>query len=211
MFDISFLLFEPQAVISFSESDLKLSFASRRWAVRKYDAHTYYMGLSGASLKGVDFLAIQEGRRLVFIEVKNYIDPAGRPQPPAQRVAAEIEAKIADTMTGIDAICSMLERKRLYRLAAPLLSFLPAQHYDWPFWNRSGRLIGDPTQCTAVCCLENAPEDFRQQVEAHLQGSLNGLVGRLIMTHAGNRPLPGLHIAPQTHSDSSGAYPDSSS
>ncbi len=181
-------------VISFRESGLKLSFARRRWAVRKYDAHTYYLGLSGANLKGVDFLAVQEGRRLVFIEVKNFTGPYDRSLPAPEQLAAEIAAKISDTFTGIDAICSMLERKRLYRLADPILPYLPAQNYDWPFWNRTGRLSADPALCTAVLCLENTPETMCRQVREHLQETLSNLVGRILMSQAGNPPLPGLHI-----------------
>lgn len=182
------------AVISFRESGLTLSFGRRRWAVRKYDAHTYYLGLSGANLKGVDFLAIQEGQRLVFIEVKNFAGPYDRSLPSPEQLASEIAAKISDTFTGIDAICSMLERKRLYRLADPILPYLSAQHYDWPFWSRTGHLSADPARCTAVLCLENTPEKMRRQVQEHLQQTLPNLVGRILMSQAGSLPLPGLHI-----------------
>lgn len=180
-------------MISFRESDLRLSFARRRWAVRKYDAHDYYLGLSGAHLKGVDFLAVQEGRRLVFLEVKNYPGAAGR-RLSSEQLAAELMGKIADTFTGIDAICTMLERKRLYRFASPLLPYLPAQNYDWPFWHQAGLLSALPRKCTAVLCLENTTEGLRRELQPQLQEGLQDIVGRIIFAEAGSRPLPGLHI-----------------
>jgi len=54
------------------ESALLFDFEETDWIVKKYDDHRYYKSLSGAGLKGVDFIGIFQQEKVVFIEVKNF-------------------------------------------------------------------------------------------------------------------------------------------
>jgi len=54
----------------FKESDLTFNFSQKEWEIIRYDTHRYYKILSGAGLKGVDFLGIYQKNKVVFFEVK---------------------------------------------------------------------------------------------------------------------------------------------
>ncbi len=159
----------------FNESDIQFDFASRYWAGRKYDEHTFFRGLSGAGLKGVDFVGIYRGRQLLLMEVKHF--RYSREVPITSLLAAEIAAKIEDTLTGITAIHQYFQRSPLYRFAEPLLGRLPArQRLEWPFWTRAYQLGQDP-QCREILVWlevekESFPEKeaFIQQLRSHLGG-----------------------------------------
>lgn len=136
-----------------NESGIRFEFASRHWAGRKYDEHTFFRGLSGAGLKGIDFLGIHRGRQLVLLEVKHFRH-SGK-VPGARLLAAEIAAKIEDTLTGLDAVHQYFERNPFYRLAQPLLRRLPArQRLEWPFWARAYQLAQAPRQREVVVWAE---------------------------------------------------------
>ena len=55
------------------ESGLVFTFP-KNWVVKKYDEHRFYNYLSGLGFKGIDIIAITPERKLILIEVKNYIN-----------------------------------------------------------------------------------------------------------------------------------------
>ncbi len=127
----------------FEESGVRITF-NASWVVRKYDAHTYYQGLAGAGLRGVDYLGLHRNRELVLFELKNYLifdDPRRRKAVTnslsrPQAVAGVLIHKLEDTFTAIRAIRKYYLRNPWYRWAAPLLRLLPWFHFDWIFWTR---------------------------------------------------------------------------
>jgi len=105
----------------FSESGLSFQFP-KSWTVFKYDEHRFYTYLSGAGLKGVDFIAI-DGDELILIEVKNYADRIikenfdpmeGLLSEPAVYVEAYFQ-KFEDTFRLLDIIEQYYNRKWWYR------------------------------------------------------------------------------------------------
>jgi hypothetical protein len=176
----------------FTESGLRFGFEPA-WAVKKYDQHRFFQGLSGAGLKGVDFIAIN-GERLVLVEVKNY-----RPLPHIQQanpveavlanpeaLAAAIAQKATDTLRGLEAIGGYYQRKWLFRLLQPLLLRLRPHGWDWRFWAHACHLQPLPQHITFVLWLETeqARLAFRRQLAQALEQRLHGLVGTVVV--AGN-------------------------
>lgn len=181
-------------MITFRESGIQLEFSSEMWAVRKYDGHTYYRGLAGVGLKGVDFVALQEKKRLVLLEIKNFRTWPDTKLPLIETLAEELTRKIEDTLLGLDAIRQMLERKPTYRWSRPFLPFFPAQNLSWPFWNQTALLKTDPDLCTSVICIEGFSKADLGKAELLLRNRLKTLTSRLIITGVETRPLPGLRI-----------------
>lgn len=144
----------------FSESGLRFTFSREFWQVRRYDSHTYFRGLSGAGLKGVDFIGIYKNQELVLIEVKNYqtgVDGRrsafihARLSDP-QALAAALVAKMRDTLRAIGIIQQYLQRKWAYRLARPLMAWFPGLAPEWHFWMLAHDLAG--VQVRLLCILE---------------------------------------------------------
>ena len=149
--------------MQWEESALGFEFGPR-WVVRRYDAHRFYQAISGSDMKGVDFVAIYDDRRLVFIEVKNYTRRFGGrlPEvvPPLDRpreFAAHVSRKWHDSLQAVRIFQLVLLRNWRYRLLHRLLvRFLPA-HHDWRFWTRAYRLTQTPGATHAMLWLELAP------------------------------------------------------
>ncbi len=131
------------------ESRLTFHFDPREWAVRRYDAHTYFQGLAGAGLRGVDFVALWRRQYLVLIEVKNYADPRAV-RPGKAELIQVLEAKFMDTLQGLSTIEAMLERKWFFRITRPGWLRADARRFDWAFWAQAGHLCRQPAQCLAV-------------------------------------------------------------
>jgi hypothetical protein len=171
----------------FTESGLQFSFGPQ-WAVKQYDAHRFFQGLSGAGLKGVDFVAT-DGERLLLVEAKNYRpqahlrqnDPLAAVLAAPEAFTAAIAQKAADTLRGIDAIGRYYERKWLFRLLRPGLLRLRPNLLPWRFWAHVYRLAQSPARITFVLCLETErPEPaLRQQIAQNLEQRLQGLAGEV--------------------------------
>lgn len=187
---------------NFQESGLSFAF-EQSWVVRKYDAHRFFQGFSGAGLKGVDFIGLQDGRLFLF-EVKNY----RRRQPwqaenPFSRIleapplfTAHITGKAEDTLRALRAIGTYYHRKWLFRLLHPLLLCLPGHRLDWVFWARAYALLREPGRITLVLWLETeqARAGFRQALQAQLSAQLGPAVGQVWVLPDKEAPLPGLHV-----------------
>lgn len=105
------------------ESGIQFSFG-KRWAVRKYDTHTYYRGMSGLGMKGIDFIGVLDGRTVYLIEVKNF---ERIPQLHLERTKDKLEGhssyiilnfieKVENTQEGIAAIDQYLSRKHYLKI-----------------------------------------------------------------------------------------------
>lgn len=144
---------------TFEESGLGFSF-KESWLVRQYDRHTYFRGLSGAGLKGVDFIAIWQERQLFLIEVKNYrYDALGqrkyhidaRLAHPGQ-IAHQLVEKLHDTKRALNAIVRYFQKGILYRTLRPILPYLRRIAPEWHFWTLADTLAN--LEITYVCWLE---------------------------------------------------------
>jgi hypothetical protein len=172
---------------TFTESGLQFSFGPQ-WAVKQYDAHRFFQGLSGAGLKGVDFIAT-DGERLLLVEAKNYrpqahlrqSDPLAAVLAAPEAFAAAIAQKAADTLRGIAAIGGYYERKWLFRLLRPGLLRLRPSLLPWRFWAHVHQLAQSPERITLVLCLETEqPEPgLRRQIAQSLEQRLQGLAGEV--------------------------------
>ena len=174
----------------FKESDLSFNFSADHWVIKKYDTHRYFKILSGAGLKGVDFLGIYEGKQVVFFEVKHF--HTNHPtKPPSYLIFQDLEAFIAkivdkahDLIRAISIINQYLERKWWFRLFLKSSAFFPAfliKNRDWYFWYRVAQLMWVPLkeQPTFVLWLEieavlteKTKDKIHQQIKARLSTCL---------------------------------------
>jgi len=131
--------------MTFQESSLEFNFLPTQWQVLKYDEHQYYKALSGAGLKGLDFIGIHQNTKLVFFEIKNY--RTHRTHPKAKFILFEdmdlfvqhIKAKMEDTLTAIKVVIKYLKRKFWYRAFLRVAQFFPTifiKNQDWYFWHQ---------------------------------------------------------------------------
>ena len=178
----------------FVESGLTFCFSSSHWAVRKYDSHEYYQAISGAGLKGMDFVGIWKGRQLVLIEAKNYLGVSKEALPKPDALAEEMLRKVEDTFIGLNAIHRMLARKSFFRLVRPLLIRFPIYSYDWPFWAKVDELAEfiDSTQILLV--LQGYPEELHIPFAAMLTEWLADNAGTIDVISAGQPTVDGLSI-----------------
>ncbi len=165
----------------FQESGVSFVF-NQNWLVRPYDKHTYFKGLSGAGLKGVDFLGIHNGDHLVLMEVKNYLpDPAGRRNRQiAQRLAApedigmSLASKMLDTLHAIDLIHRYFRTRLGYRLAHPLLPWVKQAAPEWYFWTVAKRLLD--LRVSMICWMELETD------QTHLVSSIRETANREVQS-----------------------------
>lgn len=184
--------------MTYEESGLTFQF-SPGWIVRRYDAHKFYIGLSGAGLKGVDFIAFHPGqRRLLFIEVKNF-----RPRNPkhtlsAQRtdpkvLADKMSAKIHDTVLAIDAIMQHYRRRWWYGLLVPLLRRSTRYHSDHAYWPKVSEMIQDGhLEAVLWLELEQPDVDFEEQVSQQCVAQLADLGVPVLIASMAHNPLAGI-------------------
>lgn len=130
------------------------------WLVRQYDRHTYFRGLSGAGLKGVDFIGIWQERQLFLMEVKNYRYNAfgrrkhhidARLAHPGQ-IAQQLVDKLNDTRRALNSIVRYFQKGIVYRTLRPMLSHLRSITPEWYFWTLADTLAN--REVTYVCLLE---------------------------------------------------------
>ena len=149
--------------MTFEESDLQFHFLPAYWRVKKYDTHRYFKILSGAGLKGVDFLGILQEKEVIFFEVKNYRTHHPT-KPPSYLIFEDTEAfinritnKLKDTLQAINIIHLYLERKWWFRWYLKWEQYLPnriIQDRDWYFWYQVYKIGQHSHRRTLVLWLE---------------------------------------------------------
>ena len=149
----------------FQEGDLSFSFAAEHWVVRKYDAHPYFKGFSGVGLKGVDFVAVFQNKKVLLIEVKNYQtknqivrakDVALSLSEP-EKIAKAINQKFEDTLAGIKAIHTYYQRKS--KLAWKWLQRWQKPDPEALFWRSVCDLVLQEKAISKILWLEYDPQD----------------------------------------------------
>lgn len=158
---------------------------NQNWLVHPYDKHTYFQGLSGAGLKGVDFLGIHNREHLVLMEVKNYRpDPDGRRNRQiAQRLAApeaigvSLASKMLDTLRAIDLVHRYFQTQLGYRLVYPFLPWMKPIAPEWHFWTHARKLMD--SRVSMICWMELEAD------QAHLASFIREIANREV----GNRNL----------------------
>ncbi len=145
------------------ESALLFDFEDTEWIVKKYDAHQYYKPLSGAGLKGVDFIGIFQQKKVVFIEVKNFRAKHPTKKEPFSVLAetkqfiTKIADKFEDTFVATTTIKALLQKKWWYRLFLKFEAKLSPALFlnrDWYFWHIVHRLASDKEKLEFVLWLE---------------------------------------------------------
>lgn len=117
-------------LFEFRESGLVFQF-DNHWVIEKYDTHRFYKTLSGAGLKGVDFLGFYE-EKLILIEVKNYRIRYHDKPPVAiynilenpDLLKEKVRRKAKDTIQALRVINKYYERKTFPRLFKPIYQLL---------------------------------------------------------------------------------------
>lgn len=150
---------------SYQESRLEFRFG-QHWQVNKYDDHRFYRALSGAGLKGVDFIGIWKTQKLVLIEVKNYklIFPTKAPPIEKQILGSlpllleTMTYKIEDTFLAVNTIIKYYQRRWWYPPCKQLFSYFPTTYllrFEWGYWTYVQRmLLQQPEQVDLVLWLE---------------------------------------------------------
>lgn len=145
------------------ESALLFDFDNKDWIVKKYDDHQYYKPLSGAGLKGVDFIGIFQQRKVVFIEVKNFRAKHPTKKEPFSVLAetnqfiTKIADKFEDTFVATTTIKAYLQKKWWYRLFLQFETRLSPSFFlkrDWYFWHMVHQLANDKEKMEFVLWLE---------------------------------------------------------
>lgn len=136
---------------TYFESGLQFIF-DKKWRVKKYDEHRFYRALSGAGLKGLDFIGLLNQEQLVLIEVKNYkIRFPAKPPPIKEKILGAAPTlvetmtyKIEDTFLAVDTIIKYYRRRWWYVPFLKLFDYLPISYllsYEWAYWTHLQRLI----------------------------------------------------------------------
>lgn len=188
--------------MTFLESDLQFNFAATQWQIMKYDSHQYFKTLSGAGLKGVDFIGIYQQNQLVFFEVKNFRAYAAEVNTTfsifenTALFIENIQYKLEDTLTAINVIIKYLNRKSWYRYFLKLESYIPArffQNQDWYFWHQIHRLWKRDAVKTFVLWLEidkkHAPKEsanFKEALADELRKAIENHHFKVIISNKKN-------------------------
>ena len=171
-----------------TESALLFNFEDTDWIVKKYDDHRYYKPLSGAGLKGVDFIGIFQQKKVVFIEVKNFRAKHPTKREPFSVLAdtkqfiTKIADKFEDTFVATTTIKAYLQKKWWYRLYLKFERHLPPSLFlnrDWYFWHIAHQLASDKGKLEFVLWLEieerissKGKKDLGQHIDNMLEAQL---------------------------------------
>ena len=148
------------------ESGLAFTFP-KDWVVKRYDEHRFYNYLSGLGFKGVDMIAITPERKLILIEVKNYInrfpqdgiDPTETLIENMDSFSESFVQKFQDTFQLLQIVQKYFNRKKWFQwIANPIQSLLPFSFLislDWGFWTVANQLL-DQKEVELLLWLEVA-------------------------------------------------------
>lgn len=173
------------------ESGIQFTFA-KDWVVQKYDQHTYFQGLAGAGLKGIDFIGLLQGKQLLLMEVKNF---RSRPGIDANPLASFLddpgalidtfEEKVQDTLKAIETIVAYFKRSRWYRVALPFLRRMPISLSNRVFWTHAFEKSNVPEQLILVLWVELDEDQaaFLDQLEPLLLEKLSRLSNHVYLSN----------------------------
>ena len=157
------------------ESGLAFTFPEN-WVVKKYDEHRFYHYLSGLGFKGVDIIAITPEKKLILIEVKNYINrfPQDGINPTETlinntlTISESYLQKFQDTFQLINIVQKYFNRKKWFQwIATPIQSLLPFSFLislDWGFWIVANQLL-NKKEVQLLLWLEVASELPDEQIK----------------------------------------------
>lgn len=155
--------------------------------------------MSGAGLKGVDFLGIYQKNKVVFFEVKHFRSPQFA-ETIAYSIFADtpaftkrITGKLQDTLKAIRVISQYLERKWWYRFLIRYIDFIPTsfiKNRDWYFWYRLHLMVPQKEVLTYVLWLEiqekqadYPTENLLPTLTKELENNLSTIVGKVIIAN----------------------------
>lgn len=190
---------------SFTESGLMFDFTPG-WVVYKYDAHRFYLYLSGSGLKGVDFIAIK-GEELFLIEIKNYrpriekeaYDPILSLQERPDYYVDRFSQKFKDTFRLLSIIDQYYHRKWWYRhLFLPFKSYFSSKKIlstEVGFWTQANALLQNPEQVKLVLWIEISEEQYALDFDYFEQAIQSQFSEKMIfqLTHH-DKPLDGIKV-----------------
>ncbi len=170
----------------FTESGLIFSF-DPDWRVYKYDEHRFYQGFSGVGLKGVDFIALQPGRSVVLVEVKN-LRQYPRASPWSELADSLIESvapKVEDTLRGVAAIGQYYRRKWWRPLLIGLPRWASWRNSEWRYWDDVANCADRPEQLSVILWLESEkpPPGWRTDLHRRLRQRLRPVAGNVLITN----------------------------
>ena len=186
---------KPTKHIEYHESGIQFTF-DENWIVQKYDRHTYFQGLAGAGLKGVDFIGFFENQQLMLMEVKNFRRRPGITSNPLEpyldepeRLIETFEEKVEDTLKAIHAIVTYYQRSWLYRMISPIIRRLPVSVKDRIFWTHAYESSIDPDTLSLVLWLEldEDQSEFWRQFEPLFREKLSRLSNHVYLSNV-NHP-----------------------
>jgi len=183
----------------FVESGLEFNFGPG-WVVKKYDEHTYFRALSGMGLKGVDFVAIREGREVVFIEVKNYktrynskMDQSFEVSvKPAADLALELKRKSEDTLLAMDAVIQYYFRSWWYKRLRRIWMNWPWLQANRSFWSRADDLVNQSLHLVVWLALDiDDPENYETDLLKELKKLNPEAVDKISVANGTHSPFEG--------------------
>jgi hypothetical protein len=155
----------------FIESGLRFQFP-KDWIVFKYDEHRFYRYVSGAGLKGVDFIGIQ-GDELYLMEVKNYADrvdldtydPMENLLNTAKKQGGRYLRKLEDSLRLLDVIQKYYHRKWWYRKIYLRFFRKSVIKSELDFWTKATELKDQAERITFILWLELPRSSNDQRAE----------------------------------------------
>lgn len=181
----------------FQESDITFNFEDARWQIKQYDTHRYYKILSGAGLKGVDFLGILNQEKVVFFEIKNF--HSNHPTQTSsylifdeqEKFIEKIADKLEDSVRAINVIIALMTKKRWYRLFIKWKKWIPRfliKNKDWYFWHQIHQLGQQLNNQILVLWLEiDSPlsatdrQLLKKLLDTTLEKELTDFVGEVLI------------------------------
>lgn len=132
----------------YEESGIAFYFP-RSWNVIKYDTHRYFQAMSGAGMRGADFIWLDASGVLTIMEVKHFRSfPAS---PPSQTVTSPehltraVAIKLEKTLAGLRIVNRYLSGKQSFRLSRWLSRTTGISGFwwrqEWAIWS----------ECFAAC------------------------------------------------------------
>ena len=183
----------------FQESDIDFSFPSE-WAVRKYDDHRFYQGLSGYGLKAVDFVILLPDGRLCLMEVKNYLprtDTGGKlhtvERKRAKKLAADLAKKYTDSSRAINVIQRYYRSKWYFRWRYAIGKLFTFRYRsDLIFWNEAASRSQSDLPTLILLWLEtpSMAKRYRTKIYAHLANKIDPGKAQLMLGGNNFTPLP---------------------